>query len=346
MSLDEEGFWRPIVHTLNCQECGLCEDICHIVDAPSYCSPVIPDCWASFSTNTYIRNQATSGGIFGAIAMDVLRNGGIVFGVVFDVKLRQAKHVGIELESDLLPLMKSKYLPSYVGLSYRLVTEAAKSRPTLFVGTPCQVAALRRFPGGDAVLACDLVCHGVPSQRAFEMHLKEIGCWDSLVNIDFRDKRFGWDGRIFITRHSQSQGELIWSYDKDSFGFAFLHNTILKPSCYHCPHAHLPRPGDLTLGDCWMCSEDIRQYPAVYQDSKGVSLILTSSERGRQVLSQMQKKEEIKMFILPWDVACRGNARLTNGEYTIPKCRATLRETLDLYSFLEFTRQSTASEDS
>ena len=44
--------------------------------------------------------------------------------------------------------------------------------PVLYSGTPCQIAALKRFLGGETegLLAVDLICHGVPSPLAFRKY--------------------------------------------------------------------------------------------------------------------------------------------------------------------------------
>ena len=45
----------------------------------------------------------------------------------------------------------------------------------LFTGTPCQVAGLKAYLGGEEenLLTVDLMCHGAPSEKVFERYVDE-----------------------------------------------------------------------------------------------------------------------------------------------------------------------------
>ena len=74
----------------------------------------------------------------------------------------------IRNESDLDRIRRSKYVQSYMGNVYSKIKERLEQEiDVLFVGTPCQVAGLKKYLGRqyDRLLTVDLVCHGVPVRR-------------------------------------------------------------------------------------------------------------------------------------------------------------------------------------
>lgn len=60
----------------------------------------------------------------------------------------------------------------------------------LFIGLPCQVAALRNFTNNhDNLCTVDLICHGSPSPELLRMYLKEKSVDIKALNeLDFREK--------------------------------------------------------------------------------------------------------------------------------------------------------------
>ena len=71
-----------------------------------------------------------------------LENNGVVFGAKWQDG--EIVHVGITKLEELKELQKSKYLQSKIEYSYTKVKEYLKEgKKVLFVGTPCEGAALR-----------------------------------------------------------------------------------------------------------------------------------------------------------------------------------------------------------
>ena len=65
------------------------------------------------------------------------------------------------------------------------------------------------------------------------------------------------------------------------FWSVWLNHLMSRPSCYHCQFACQERNADITLGDLW----GVHIYcPELYGKNGGASLIVCSSEKGRQVL--------------------------------------------------------------
>jgi len=168
----------------------------------------------------------------------------------------------------------------------------------LFTGTPCQVAGLKSFlkQTREGLLSCDIVCHGVPSEKLFRKYIeeREVQHGAKAQAVSFRSKIAGWKRysvRIDFENGSVSETAM----DQDSFMRLFLADLCLRPSCYSCPFAAVPRQGDITLADYWGVGS---AHPGI-DDDRGVSLILVTTEKG---FARFQQLED-DMILHPSDLA-------------------------------------------
>ena len=70
--------------------------------------------------------------------------------------------------------MKSNPTGIYKEIKDRLKRE----EKVLFIGLPCQVAALRNYIStdlSDKLYTIDLICHGTPSPKVLDIFLKQYG---------------------------------------------------------------------------------------------------------------------------------------------------------------------------
>lgn len=79
---DEEGFLYPQVDKLTCVECGLCEKVCPVINQSKPRKPL--KVYAAYNKDEIIRKESSSGGVFTAIAEQIIDKGGVVFGARFD----------------------------------------------------------------------------------------------------------------------------------------------------------------------------------------------------------------------------------------------------------------------
>ena len=173
MVQDIEGFTYPVIGKDLCIDCGLCEKVCAFAQ-PQYANSKIPAVYATHLKKIEERKKSSSGGIFYAIATWVIAQGGVVYGAAFD-KDMQLSHIGVGNLEDLEKLRGSKYLQSAMGNTYKEVRQLLKQgRWIYFTGTGCQVAGLKAFLRKEytTLVTSDLVCHGVPSQNLFDMHIE------------------------------------------------------------------------------------------------------------------------------------------------------------------------------
>lgn len=240
--------------------------------------------YAAWARDGAARARGTSGGAFGALAELVLKRGGIVFGAAWNADFRRARHIGVETLEGLEALKKSKYVWSDPSAAYKEIPELLKNgREVLFVGTPCQCAALRsglRSPSPtdySLLTTVDFVCHGTPDPQVFAEYAEglERKYGSKLVSYDFRDKRDGWNFQRVSYRFANGVEKRVIPW-LDPYFRAFSKNTTLREGCFKCPFAALSRPSDLTIADCWRVAASNPEW----DDNRGTSNVLVNTERG------------------------------------------------------------------
>ena len=173
MESDEEGFLYPLIDKSKCIECKKCDNVCPIKN------PIRPHgqtkAYVGYSEKDEIRLSSSSGGIFSLIAGNVLKQNGAVFGVAFDENMSVC-HICAQSEEELHRLRSSKYVQSRMDDTYKQVKmRLEEGVPVLFSGTACQVAGLKKYLGNDPdnLFTLDVLCHGVPSPKIWNMYVKE-----------------------------------------------------------------------------------------------------------------------------------------------------------------------------
>ena len=260
ISLDSDGFYKPVINRQTCSECGLCQRRCPVIAnqeglLTSAGHWVEPKAYAAWSNNEEVRLSSSSGGLFFELARQVIEDGGAVAGCVWGENLTP-EHLLAHTLADVERMRGSKYVSSRVGNIYQeviaLLSESEKT--VLFSGTPCQVAAMDVALSPEQrkrVLLVEFICHGVPSLRVFHRYLEELFSGDRVVSYTFRDKSFGWQTVLAVSAHGKRH-HVIASNDSFIKGFS-IHHIYMMESCYQCPFAHLPRVADITMGDFWGC---------------------------------------------------------------------------------------------
>ncbi|MCU0915846.1 MAG: Coenzyme F420 hydrogenase/dehydrogenase, beta subunit C-terminal domain [Planctomycetes bacterium] len=271
----------------------------------------MPSVFAAWHLDESIRRDSSSGGVFSALAENVLARNGAVVGAAFDDQLT-VRHILIEVPEDLPRLRGSKYVQSEVTpvLYRRLQDQLRQGRPVLFSGTPCQVAAVRGFLGKsyDTLFCCDLLCHGVPSPLMFRHYVSYLNEVHGHVRtLYFRDKRKGWK-HYGMCRHL-TNGCVEWfGQQTDPYLLAFLRDYSLRESCYRCAFANVVRGGDLTLADFWGVA---KRYPQYDRDDHGTSLVLANTEKGKTWLEKCRQR--LFLGIADLDTAIAGNPVLARS---------------------------------
>ncbi len=306
MVRDREGFSRPRVDPSKCVDCGLCTAVCPALHPAAREDRSLPAAFAAWNKDSEIRRDSTSGGVFSALAEDILEGGGVVFGAALDGK-QHLHHIACFRKEDLWRLRGAKYVQSDLGDIFREVKKCLETRPVLFSGTPCQVDGLYRYLGRrpENLITCDLVCQGVPSPGVWEdmARLIEARKGRDLQTVRFRNKVEGWKNSHF-TAVFEGGGVDSRPLFSTEYGRAFGRALFLRPCCYRCPYAGLNRPGDFTLGDFWGLAPGELPEQQVW----GVSLLLVNTAQGSHMFDRLPLGR--KPF--PVERAIAGNPRLAS----------------------------------
>lgn len=302
---DENGFFRPAFEPSRCAECGNCAAVC-----PSLSETSDPD--SSFAPRSYfcwnrdsgVRRASSSGGLFSVFAEQVLREGGTVYGAVYDesmnVILARASSSG-----ELAPMRGSKYIEADPSALYRdLPADLSRGIPVLLSGTPCQIDAVRNFltasTGTETVpenlYLVDFICHGVASPALWQsyVHALETKYRASLFDARFRDKSVGgWKSPSMRFRFRGQKDRVIsWStvfpHLENTFITVYHKNLALRESCYHCSRNADKRSSDITLAD----ARSLYRNPKFAAEARdGLSQISINTARGdalfRRCVSQI-----------------------------------------------------------
>lgn len=287
-SEDKHGFRYPLVDSTNCINCGLCLKVCPCLNQDEVRRPL--GVYAAINPNNNIRMQSSSGGIFSLFAEAIIEQGGVVFAARFDENW-EVKHDYTEKKEELKLFRGSKYVQSRIGTSYLQVIDFLKQdRKVLFLGTPCQIAGLKRFVRKeyDNLLTIDFVCHGTPSPAVWRNYLKETVEICKLKNVSFRDKKgYSWKryGLTFECENSK-----LSTFAKDNLFFkGYMQSLFLRPSCFSCPAKSSKSNSDLTIADFW----GIERLDSSMDDGFGTSMVIVNSRRGYDFLddNKIIKKE-------------------------------------------------------
>jgi len=292
MNEDIKGFKYPKIDHSLCNKCGLCDTICAFNNNYRNHGDN-PTVYAVKNKDENIRATSTSGGMFVAISDEIIKNGGVVYGVNYGEKLYVC-HQRAETKEQRDQFKGSKYIQSDLGDTFLKVKQDLEDdRMVLFTGTPCQVASLNNFLKKDFenLLTVDIICHGTPSNKIWREYLDIIEKINKIeiIYVNFRDKSIGWhQPKVKIESLNKSKKEII---GEKSFFQLFVKNYILMPACYNCYFANFKRPGDITIGDFW----GIERTMSEFDDNKGVSLVMVNSKKGNLFIDKI--KDNIEMQI-------------------------------------------------
>lgn len=301
----KDGFVVPKIDRDKCVECGACMKACHrITPQFTYQKPIKTyACWTKILSD---RERSSSGGAFSVIARKVILEGGIVYGASMceDLKVR---HLGVNKAEDIVMLQGSKYVQSFIGDTYKQVRkELSGGRIVLFSGTPCQVAGLYSFlhKPYDNLFTIDVVCHGVPSQAAFDAYIEKIGLKGKCKNFNFRFTK-GWGFQLSKQKNVNSSKTLL-SPSKAYYLRAFTIGLMFSETCYSCAYARPERVSDITLADYWGLGE---KAPFNHPTHKGISCLLVNNEKA---LSMLNECSDLAYEERPLEEAVDGNYNLSH----------------------------------
>ena len=283
MTADEEGFLYPQVNAGQCSSCGLCTRICPAQKSAVSSPEQARSSFLVKHTDDDVRADSTSGGFFTAMAEWTFQQGGVVCAASFDSKFRVV-HTFAAAGDDLHHFRGSKYVQSDLKDCFVRIRDRLKAGQIVtFVGTPCQVYGLKAFLGRayDHLYTVDVVCHGVPSPRLWDVYLQyqQRKYRSSVTDVQFRSKTYGYYSGSMRICFANGR-EYLQGGKMDMMLRSFYANLTLRPSCHACPFKVLERCADFSIYDTWHA--EVKS-----ESSKGFTNVIAHTQRADQLIRQL-----------------------------------------------------------
>lgn len=303
----ELGHLYPEIDQSACINCGKCAKYCPQNKPVDFHEPI--SAFAAWAKDSTEYESSTSGGAASLLANQTIAKGGVVYGVTVKPQV-EIEFERITNYEGIIRTKGSKYVQSNVHKQFNNIKKDVESgKEVLFIGTPCQVAAVRKLFSYQPqnLLLVDLICHGVPSLHLLKEHVKSISNITNISDLKFRTRK-GLQFLIFDNSGSEIYNYLPWGNDdsKDFYYETFLDGYTYRNSCYQCKYACPERCSDITIGDFWgidsKAEEQMQPHP------NGLSLIMPITEKGIDAIEAI--REKLNLYERPTHEAINGNEQL------------------------------------
>lgn len=182
----------------------------------------------------------------------------------------------------------SRYAQASPGEALKWV--AMSTEKYLFIGKPCDVAAVRQMQQHDPRLKENIpyivsfMCAGTPSLQGTEQVLDKLEVERKDVTA-FRYRGDGWPG---LTKATLKNGDERTMTYNDSWGKVL--NRHLQTRCKICPDG-IGEFADIVCADGW--EGDEKGYPS-FEEREGNSLILVRTAKGRELFRNAEADGVVK----------------------------------------------------
>jgi coenzyme F420 hydrogenase subunit beta len=292
---------RPRFDSAACAGCRDCLAICpgysvngglatgQVVDQAGADPAVGPalEVWEGYAGDPEIRYQGSSGGVLSALALYCLEHENMDF--VLHTAMDETKPwanqtVQSRNRRELLARAGSRYAPASPCDGLGLI--AASARPCVFIGKPCDTAAVSMLrnqrPELDRKLGLVLTffCAGTPSTQGTLDLLKGLGFPPAEVAA-VRYRGEGWPGEFKVRSRNEARGKSL------SYAESWGRLTGYRPlRCHLCPDG-LGRVADISCGDAW---ERLN-----HGQDAGRSIVIVRTPRGQEILRKARAAKYVEL---------------------------------------------------
>lgn len=298
MKENEYGYVYPEIDEKECIKCNMCVRTCPQNEKVELKKPL--KAYAMQIKDRELLSKSASGGAASMFYYHIIKHNGIGYGVE-KITDENAKFIRVDSINEIDRLKGSKYVHAYINNMFTEVRkDLEKNIKIIFIGTPCQVAGLRRFlkKDYDNLILVDLVCHGVPPQRLLREEIEEYKKYD-INNIKFRE------GNKYILQLNCDNTKINKKSDESLYLDSFINGITLRDNCYQCIYANINRCSDITIGDFWGLSNKSKLYE---NKEQGVSLLLAITPKGEKLIKECEKYMQIEEREI--EEAYNGNTQL------------------------------------
>ena len=286
--LNEDGFYRPYLDSGKCIDCGLCVKVCYKFDYDIKVTSEDEENMITVKSAQYKQDEllekVTSGGVADALAKELIKEGYICIGVVYNDELHRAEHAVASSVAETDRFRGSKYIQSYSIDAFKTLVKNVKNNKFAIFGLPCHIYAVHKFltlrRKRENCILIDLFCHGCPSMliwNKYEQAIKRKVGNKKFDEVQFRSKIKGWGTFYVVVVVVEGVKVFVSSPKHDEFYSLFFSDHVLNDACSNCKLRSTMEYTDIRLGDFWG-----KRY---LNDRKGVSAMAITSERGMKVFN-------------------------------------------------------------
>ena len=292
---------RPLVNPDKCEQCGNCIKVCPGIEIrhKPFTSEAIPkllnswgpvlELWEGYATDPEIRYAGSSGGVATALALFLLEEK-----LACDVL-----HIGTNIKNPLrnIPVLSkskdelllrtgSRYSPAAPCEKINWIREAKNK--SVFIGKPCDVAALRKAQSLDplldnkTIIAISIFCAGTPTTNGTHKLLEMLDIAPEKVG-ELRYRGNGWPGKFTVKKKDNSSGQVQMAYQK---AWGSVLTRYVQFRCRLCPDSS-GEFADISCGAPW--------HRKIEPDEQGQSLVLVRTEQGSRILHDAMDKRYVEM---------------------------------------------------
>ncbi len=246
--------------------------------------------YSGYILDNQLLQKSSSGGFGAAMAQSIIQEGGIVYSVTYIDDFRGAEYRRVDNNQDLTLFVGSKYVKSR-GVTKQIVqnvvNDLSEDRRVLFIGLPCEIAALlaglerNKMVALDNLITVDLICHGPTYPKVQEEYIDEL------------EKKFGGKTTRFLVRYKKPNWIPYYVYAQFSNGKKYVREFIYtnfgeafskmpQKGCLSCSYKGTGHVADITIGDYWGIQKNDPSY-----NKSGVSVALVRTENGERFLHSL-----------------------------------------------------------
>lgn len=334
MKENEDGFLNPVIDPKKCINCGLCEKKCLYLNEKesNKINRKSKSLAVQIKDKKNLKNSS-SGGFFYELAKRFIESGGYVAGCVWNDDMQPVHMLSNKLE-DIKKMQGSKYVQSDISNIFKEIKHLINDKKILFVGTPCQVMAIKTYINNENLYTVSLICEGVPSRKVWKMYKESLENIQKskIIKVNFRNKdNCGWKMPDSVYYFENSKEIKNLSFNLDYYVSSFIEGILMNQKCYNCGFKGNNNPGDIIIGDFWQIPDNIFSS----ETKNGVSAIIVKTEKGKKLLNIMQ---DIEIKNVDISLIIKGNPNLENS-INKPAERDNFFENLDNLSINDNFKQ-------
>ena len=296
-----DGSWYMSIDENRCVNCSLCRKVCPSINESLLNEPMAA--FAGWSTDSNMHRNSASGGIASELYMYAIRKGWYFVGVQLDRNFEAHYQIG-NAKCDIEKFRNSKYTFSYMDDIFKKIEAIIRDNiKVIFVGLPCQVAAIKKYCALkklniENLVTVDIVCHGTPSPEFLKQHICEVENkrGEKAEFCYFRDPRYNTDKFIFSLYNNKGRKFYKKKVKSDDYYQIGYHSALIyRDPCYRCVYAQRRREGDITISDYHGLGSKTE-----YKGSRNaVSCILTNTEKGKFIIRELKEEQRLQLFERP-----------------------------------------------